>query len=102
MNEGMVAAISTFIKDPDEYPDEPYELPPDIALVSYSSRDPRTLDKALQGPNAKNWQEALEYGICQLEKLGTWEVVDLPQGQTTIPCSEVVLGSGSRITDSRF
>ena len=48
------------------------------------------LDKALWGPNTKEWQEALNYKICQLEKLGTWEVVDLPCGHTAIPCSEVV------------
>jgi hypothetical protein len=102
MNEGMVAAISTFVKepdddnqskpleDPDEYSDELYKLPLDIALVSYPSGDPRTLDEALQGPNAKKWQEALEYEICQLEKLGTWKVVDLPQGQNAIPCSKVM------------
>jgi hypothetical protein len=102
MNEGIVAAISTFVeepdndnqskllKDPNKYPDELYELPLDIALVSYLSGDPRMLDKVLQGPNTKEWQEALEYEICQLEKLETWEVVDLPQGQTAIPCSKVI------------
>ena len=44
----------------------------------------------MRGPDAKHWQEALEYEINQLEKLGTWEVVSLPPGHTAIPCSEVV------------
>ena len=48
------------------------------------------LDKALQGLNAKEWQEALQYEISWLEKLGTWKVEDLPQGQSTIPCSKVI------------
>ena len=48
------------------------------------------LDKALQGPNAKQWQEALDYEISQLEELEMQAVVDLPQGHTAIPCSEMV------------
>ena len=62
---------------------------PDLALMSYSHLDPKMLDKALHSPNAKEWQEALQYEICQLEKLETWVVEDLPQGQTATPCSEV-------------
>jgi hypothetical protein len=38
------------------------------------------LDKALRGPNADEWQKALEYEISQLEKLGTWLIKDLPKG----------------------
>jgi Reverse transcriptase (RNA-dependent DNA polymerase) len=109
MNEGMVAAIAAFVEeDPDELEDETknnsevdslenldddlddfYELPPDIALAGHYDTDPKTIDEALRGPNAKEWQEALEYEISQLEKLGTWEVVDLPKGETVIPCSEI-------------
>ena len=58
--------------------------------MGYTHLDPKTLDKALCGPNAKEWQEALEYEISQLEKLGTWVVEDLPKGEMAIPCSEVV------------
>ena len=32
----------------------------------------------------------LEYEIGQLEKLETWDIIDLPQGHTAIPCSEVI------------
>ena len=52
--------------------------------------DPKTLDEALRCPDTKHWQEALEYKIGQLEKLETWDIVDLPQGHTAIPCSEVI------------
>ena len=61
-----------------------------MALVGYSSTNPKMLDKALHRPNAKQWQEALEYKISQLKKLNTWIVEDLLKGQTMIPCSKVI------------
>ena len=95
--KGMTAAAAIFeddveSRDDDDeaLPDTKYDLPPDIAAVGHPSTDPHTLDEALQGPNAKEWQEALEYEINQLQKLGTWVVEDLPKGQTAIPCSEVL------------
>ncbi|KAG2746858.1 hypothetical protein P692DRAFT_20738747, partial [Suillus brevipes Sb2] len=39
-----------------------------------------TLQQALNGPDGVEWQEALDYEISQLEKLGTWEVADAPSG----------------------
>ena len=108
MNKGLIAAVildnnieadkvleetvaeEEMFEDVDEDFNYQYNLPPDIALIGYSNRDPKTLDEALHGPNAKEWQEALDYEICQLEKLGTWIIQDLPPGQMAIPCSEVV------------
>ena len=52
--------------------------------------DPQMFDEALCGPDAKHWQEALEYQIGQLEKLETWEVTDLSPGHTVIHFSEVL------------
>ena len=98
MNDGLVAAIvfdneEQNDEEPENIhkdPDDPYNLPLDIALIEYASRDPKMLDKALCGLNAKEWQEALDYKISQFEKHGTWVVQDLPPGQMAIPCSEVV------------
>ena len=102
MHEGLVAAVTTIVDldqvvlpeefhdDPDCYIDCFQDLPPDLVLASYSGVDPKMLDEALRGPNAKEWQEALEYEISQLEKLKTWVVEDLPQGYTAILCSEVI------------
>ena len=98
MNEGLVAATAIdnnlhsnhqSIDHPDQ-PDETYLLPPDLAFVGMMDSEPKTLDEALQGPKAKEWQTALEYEISQLEKLSTWVVEDLPKDHTTIPCSEVL------------
>ena len=49
--------------DNDEYLNCLYQIPSDIALVGHTSTNPRMLDKALQEPNAKEWQEALDYEI---------------------------------------
>ena len=102
LNKGLVAAITANVdkmqeddipdpvQDDDEFVDELYSLPPDIALASHAYLDPKTLDKVLRGPDAKQWEEALKYEINQLEKLLTWAVMDLPPKQMAIPCSEVV------------
>ena len=65
-------------------------LPPDFTFVGNLCTEPKTLDEALRGSDAKEWQTALDYEISQLEKLGTWVVEDLPKGQSAIPCSEVL------------
>jgi hypothetical protein len=48
------------------------------------------LQQALNGPDGPEWQEALDYEISQLEKLGTWEIVDLPCSVNLIPCHFVL------------
>ena len=107
INRGLVAAVTAIAEDPleednveDQAPihalvepedtDDDHELPPDIALMGYTHLDPKMLDKALHGPNAKEWEEALKYEINQLEKLEMWVVEDLPPSQSAIPCSKVV------------
>ena len=98
MNEGLIAAIASSvdnISDDEEFEEfvehhnDLYDLPPDVAFAGHYATDPRMLDKALRGLNAKEWQEALDYEIHQLEKLRTLVVEDLPEGQTAIPCSEI-------------
>jgi len=99
MNEGLIAGIAHCEETKEDEPpkegtndgeNDLNNLPPDFALLGSSLSDPRTLDKALRGPDAKRWQDALDYEISQLEKLQTWNVEDLPPGHTAIPCSEVL------------
>ena len=66
-----------------------YNSLPDHAMVGHTWSDPQKLDEVLRGPNAKEWQAALDYKINQLKKFETWVVEDLPPGQTAIPCSKV-------------
>ena len=98
MNDGLVATIAKEVdlQDTDnssEYSQNDeldYLLPPDFTFIGNLCSEPKTLDKALQGSDAKEWQTALDYEIGQLEKLGTWVVEELPKGQSTIPCGEVL------------
>ena len=102
MNEGLVATVTTVVdldqvvspeelhNDPDCYINCFQDLPPDLSLSSYSGVDPKMLDKALRGPNTKEWQEAHKYEISQLEKSKTWVVEDLPRGHTAIPVEDKV------------
>jgi hypothetical protein len=66
------------------------ELPPDFALVGTMRTEPQSIDEALHGPNAKEWQAALDYEINQLKKLRTWVIENLPAGESAILCIEVL------------
>ena len=93
MNEGLTTTLALCKNGTDLDKEEEIfsnNLPPEFALVGSIGSDPKTLDEVLHGPDVKHWQEALKYKIDQLEKLETWDVVDLPQGHTAIPCSEVI------------
>jgi len=99
MNEGLTAAIAhnkTLTDLEESLPqltdnDESFgPLPPDFACIGSFNSEPQLLDDALHGPNANEWQEALDYEIGQLKKLGTWVIEDLPAGHTPIPCNEVL------------
>ena len=74
MNEGLIATITVNLDNDNESLDKQIDnvdghpncfgkYPPDVALVGQSFTDPKTLDKALQGANVKQWQEALQYEI---------------------------------------
>jgi hypothetical protein len=62
---------------------------PNVGLIGVFPDEPKTLDEALRLPEAQDWAEAHKYEIGRLEKMGVWEIVDLPKGQKAIPYSEV-------------
>ena len=66
----------------DEFPDLPFDF---FALHTTMGSEPKTLDEALAGPNAKEWQAAYDYEINQLLKMGVFAPEDLPKGETIIP-----------------
>jgi hypothetical protein len=62
---------------------------PEYVTIGVFLDEPRTLDEALRSPDGPEWAQAHEYEIGQLEKMGVWEIVDLPEGEKAIPYSEV-------------
>ena len=96
-NNGLTAALAQ-IKDPEvEDPsakimeEDVFDLlPPDFALIGGLDAEPASIDEALRGPEAKEWGEALQYEISQLEKLKTWSIENLPPEHKAIPSNEVL------------
>ena len=86
MHEGTTAALAACDNGKPTYLGD-HDI--DYALISHGG-EPHSLNKALHGPNVKEWDKGLKYEIAQLEKLHTWVIKDLPDGQTAIPCSEVL------------
>ena len=86
MHEGMTAALAACDNGKPAYLGD-HDI--DYVLISHGG-EPHSLDEVLRGPNAKEWEKGLKYEIAQLEKLRTWVIEDLPDGQTAIPCSEVL------------
>ena len=83
LNEGESAAIAK-IEEVDEE-----DSPAHWALAA-AEPEP-TLQQALNGPDAIEWQEAIDYQLSQLEKLGAWEVVNAPRNANIIPCHYVLV-----------
>ena len=73
-----------------------HSIPEELTLLGYIGTEPHSIDKALGGPNAKEWQSTLDYKISELEKLETWVIEDLSKGHTAIPCS-IVLNSNAKV-----
>lgn len=67
------------------------DSPDDLIHWALAATEPKPmLKEALSGLDAEEWQEAIDYEIGQLKRLGTWEVVDTPRGANIIPCHFVL------------
>ncbi|KAG8842179.1 hypothetical protein FRB96_006004 [Tulasnella sp. 330] len=51
---------------------------------------PKTLKEAMESEDWKNWKEAMDVEMAQLNKMGTWELMKLPAGRTAIGCRWVL------------
>jgi hypothetical protein len=60
------------------------------ALASALETGPATLNEALAGPHASEWQAAWDAELAQLEKRGTWKIVPRPKDKPVIPCKPVL------------
>ena len=97
INDELTAALLKF-EDPKaenslaEIHDEDFSdlLPLDFALIGSLDTEPNSIDEALCGSEAKEWQEALQYEIGQLKKSKTWAIEDLPSEHKAIPSSDIL------------
>ena len=55
-------------------------------LGSSMGSEPKTLDEAFNSPKANKWKVAYAYELNQLKSMGVRQIVDLPKGETAIPC----------------
>lgn len=51
--------------------------------------DPRSYQDAISRHDAQQWRDAMQREIDQLQEMGTWELVDLPEGRSVIGCKWV-------------
>lgn len=92
LNEGEVATVAIqdlFETEESDYADEQVLTQWQELAFAAAEAEPM-LSQALNSPDAIEWQEAIDYEISQLEKLGTWEVVTPPAHANITPCHYVL------------
>ena len=57
--------------------------PLDFALMTIDD-EPRTVHEALSGGEAKEWLAAIENELAQIERFGTWEIIEAPSDANII------------------
>ena len=61
----------------------------DCSIATLDSIEPRSLNEALNGPNANKWKNAADNEYQSLLSNDTWKLVDLPPGKNVIGCKWV-------------
>lgn len=65
----------------------------EIAGAAYeeqsSAREPATFDEAMRGPDKEKWQQAMQEEIDSLKRMGTWKLVEPPEGRKIVGCKWV-------------
>ena len=67
---------------------------PDTDLSSewaFIATEPKDFREAVSGGEEVQWRKAMDEEMRNLEKMGTWELTDLPEGGTPIVCKWVYL-----------
>ncbi|KAG2737417.1 hypothetical protein P692DRAFT_20761843, partial [Suillus brevipes Sb2] len=79
LNNGALATLSAAVEVvPEEVLDDPNDERVTHLFVMATVEPEPTLQQALNGPDTEEWKDAIGYELSQLEKLGTWEVIDAP------------------------
>jgi hypothetical protein len=55
-----------------------------------ATEDQPIVENAINGPESGDWKLAIEAELAQIEKLGTWELVEPPNDANIIPCRWVL------------
>jgi hypothetical protein len=91
LNNGTLAALSAEVEPKEELVDDEPNDERLTHLYALAAVEPEpTLQQVLNGPDTEEWKEAIGYELSQLEKLGTWKVVDAPVSINLIPCHYVL------------
>jgi hypothetical protein len=61
----------------------------DVVLSAISEDQPPIAD-AINGSDSRDWKAAIDAELAQIEKLGTWELVEVPDNANIIPCCWVL------------
>jgi hypothetical protein len=51
-----------------------------VQFFDQTAEAPKTFAKAMKDPQAESWKEAVNSELSAMERLGVWEVVDIPPG----------------------
>ena len=52
--------------------------------IGIADSDPKNLNEAMAAPDWESWDEAIHEELNQLHDMGTWKLVDLPEGREAI------------------
>jgi len=61
----------------------------DVAMSAVAEDQP-LIENAINRPESGDWKNAVEAELTQIEKLGTWELVEAPNDANIIPCRWVL------------
>ena len=62
---------------------------PMFCFAAVGGNEPKTLAEARLTPHADDWEKAWKAEIDQLERRGTWILVDRPKDKSVIPCRPI-------------
>ncbi len=58
--------------------------------ASSAVEDQPLVENAINGPESGDWKHTINEELAQIEKLGTWELVEAPNNANVIPCRWVL------------
>ena len=63
----------------------------EYSFTTSDQDNPKTVEEALNSPNAERWKEAMEARMGTIKKMGKWKLEKLPEDRETIGNKWVIL-----------